>query len=134
MACSGPTTFGPSESTLALARFVAGTDFDDLPGEAVRAAKRCLLDTLGVMLFASSTELGHEIRDFVVRSAGGGPPTSLIGFGDRSRVHCSTPPTTSRRGDPESYAYGSSGRAARMVGRYNRVVVNSLPEDSRRTR
>ncbi len=69
-----------------LAKFVGKIGFDDLPPEAIRAAKNCLTDFMGTALSGSSSEWGKEVRNFVV-AIGGRPEASLIGC--RDRVSCS---------------------------------------------
>jgi 2-methylcitrate dehydratase PrpD len=66
-----------------IAAHIAGTTFDDLPPEAVRGARRSLLDALGVTLAAS--RLGEGVRPFVdlVLADGGTPLSTVIGFGRR---------------------------------------------------
>ncbi|UCH32061.1 MAG: MmgE/PrpD family protein [Candidatus Bathyarchaeota archaeon] len=50
--------------TKALARFVAGTTYDELPRKVVIRAKECLLDALGVMSAGASTLEGKRIMEF----------------------------------------------------------------------
>lgn len=72
----------PQSYTRQLAEFVANVRYDDLPQDAICAAKKCILDAIGVALLGSSTNWGREIRDFIVGVAGK-PQASLIGCGDR---------------------------------------------------
>ncbi len=66
-----------------LARFAATTKFSDLPQDAVEAAKKSILDTLGVMLAASGVEPAvRPIIDLVLES-GGKEETTVLGFGGR---------------------------------------------------
>jgi len=69
------------ELSRAVAEHVAGATFDSLPDEAVRGAKRSLLDALGVTLAAST--LGEGVRPFVdlVVADGGAATSTVIGFG-----------------------------------------------------
>ena len=62
---------------------IAQCRFENLPGEAVRAAKASILDTMGVML-ASTTNSEDCVRMAeLARELGGRPEATLIGFGDR---------------------------------------------------
>ena len=67
----------------ALANYIASVRFEDLPSEAVEAAKKSLLDTVGVILAA--TRLGEGCRHFVelALESGGRVESSIIGFGKR---------------------------------------------------
>lgn len=66
-----------------LAAFAAHARFEDLPAGAVEAAKKSILDTLGVMLAASGMEPAIQPIIDLVRANGGTPEASLIGFDDR---------------------------------------------------
>lgn len=66
-----------------LARFAATTRFEDLPEAAVEAAKKSILDTLGVILAASGVEPAvRPIIDLVLES-GGKEEATVLGFGGR---------------------------------------------------
>ena len=66
-----------------LAEFAANTKFADLPLAAVEAAKKSVLDTIGVMLAASGMEPAvTPILDLVQESGGKGEAT-VLGFGAR---------------------------------------------------
>ena len=71
------------EISLRLARHVANTDYDHLPDEARLAAKRSLVDALGVTLAAGTLE--PACRPFVelALARGGEPESSVFGFGTR---------------------------------------------------
>ncbi|AZG08237.1 MmgE/PrpD family protein [Pigmentiphaga sp. H8] len=66
-----------------LARFATGTRYDALPDTAIEAARKSVLDTLGVILAASGME--PAVRPFVdlALEAGGKPESTLLGFGAR---------------------------------------------------
>ncbi|MFC9354849.1 MmgE/PrpD family protein [Arthrobacter sp. NPDC057013] len=66
-----------------LAKFSANTHFSDLPPEAVEAAKKTLLDTLGVMLGASGMEPAVRPIIELVTDAGGKEEAQILGFGGR---------------------------------------------------
>jgi 2-methylcitrate dehydratase PrpD len=61
----------PSGISAAVAGFIATTSFDEIPDQAIAAAKRCLIDGLGVML-AGATVRGSEILREYISSVG--PP------------------------------------------------------------
>ena len=65
----------------AIANYIASARFEDLPAEAAEAAKKSLLDTVGVMLAA--TTLGEGCRHFVelALEAGGRAESTVIGYG-----------------------------------------------------
>lgn len=65
-----------------LATHLAVTTLDRIPVEAIRAAKRVMLDTLGVAWAASDTPGSGPLRDLAVRE-GGAPDATLIAFGNR---------------------------------------------------
>ncbi|NEI82246.1 MmgE/PrpD family protein, partial [Rhizobium ruizarguesonis] len=61
-----------------LAEFAANTRFADLPPAAVEAAKKSVLDTIGVMLAASGMEPAvRPIVELVQESGGKGEATIL---------------------------------------------------------
>lgn len=72
-----------SNSTESLAAYAANLTYESLPAEAVMILKQVVLDTLGTTLAA--TTLGAGCRELVevVRSMGGSPESTIIGFGDR---------------------------------------------------
>lgn len=71
-----------TELSDAIARHVASMTFDALPAGAVQAARRSLLDSLGVMLAASG--LASETAPFAALAAASGPgPCRLIGRSGR---------------------------------------------------
>jgi 2-methylcitrate dehydratase PrpD len=65
-----------------LTRHVLDTEFNDLPGEAIAAAKRSLLDTLGTWLAGSSLAEYAGLLE-LVRGMGGKGESTLIPWGDR---------------------------------------------------
>jgi 2-methylcitrate dehydratase PrpD len=70
--------------SLLLAKHIYNTGFNDLPAEAVTAAKRSLLDGTGVTLAAGT--LGEGCRQFVelAQAGGGKPESSILGFNSRT--------------------------------------------------
>jgi 2-methylcitrate dehydratase PrpD len=73
--------------TRAVADFVATLDGSDLPEEAVRLARRCILDGLAVSV-AGTEQLGFEILLNHVKETGGHPQARFIGSsGSKVAVH-----------------------------------------------
>ena len=66
-----------------LAKFAAETRFSDLPPGAVEAAKKSVLDTLGVMLGASGIEPAVAPAVSLTLESGGREEASVLGFGGR---------------------------------------------------
>jgi 2-methylcitrate dehydratase PrpD len=66
-----------------LSHFAATTKFKDLPVAAVEAAKKSLLDTLGVTLAASGTEPAVKALVDLVLENGGKPESTIFGFGGK---------------------------------------------------
>lgn len=66
-----------------LADFAANTRFADLPPEAVEAAKKSVLDTVGVMLAASGMEPAVRPIIELVQQSGGSGEATILGYGDR---------------------------------------------------
>lgn len=69
-----------------IAAFVANTGYDRIAAAARESAKRCLLDTLGVTLAASTQGIGHEALAAMVRRSGGAGDSAVLGFGGRAPV------------------------------------------------
>jgi 2-methylcitrate dehydratase PrpD len=65
------------------ARFVSECRYEDLPAVAIDAAKKSILDLLGVTLAASGTVPAIRGVMELVREHGGRPQCSVLGFGDR---------------------------------------------------
>ena len=66
-----------------LADFAARTRYEDLPPRAVEAAKKSILDTIGVMLGASGVEPAVRPIIELVTEAGGREEATILGFGGR---------------------------------------------------
>lgn len=70
----------------ALAEFASDTTYDDLPESVVETCKLVILDTLGVMIGASTLEpVVADVVD-VVKAGGGRPESSIMAFG--GKVSC----------------------------------------------
>lgn len=59
--------------------FIHGLRFDDLPDAARHAARRCLLDLIGIAAGGSTTDAARIIRNHAVRHFGGGARLLLDG-------------------------------------------------------
>ena len=70
-----------------LAQFAAGTRYRDLPPAAIEAAKKSILDTLGVILAASGMEPAVQPLIDLVRDNGGREEATVFGFG--GHIPCS---------------------------------------------
>ena len=66
-----------------LAEFVANTKYADLPPAAIEAAKKSILDTIGVMLAASGMEPAVRPIVELVQESGGKGEASVLGYGAR---------------------------------------------------
>lgn len=73
------------EATAALARFIAATEYDDLPPPAVAAAKVAILDGVANMAAGSAQELADIIGRYA-RDNGGTPHCSVVGWGFRTNA------------------------------------------------
>ena len=67
------------DETRALANFVVGMDYDDLPEKVREQAKACILDYLGSALYCAESESTQIVCDFV-KAAGCKAESSLIGY------------------------------------------------------
>ena len=68
-------------ATRRLAEHAAGLRYEAIPAELVELTKRCILDTLGVCIGASSLSPEAKILDKYVKGLGGRPESSVLGFG-----------------------------------------------------
>ena len=65
-------------ATSAVVDFVDRARWPDFPQEAVRIAKRCVIDGLGVMLAGSTQDAGRILRGYV-RTVDGKPESTAFG-------------------------------------------------------
>ncbi|ANI80131.1 MmgE/PrpD family protein [Sphingobium sp. EP60837] len=65
------------------AEFVSSCRYEDLPPEAVEAAKKSILDLLGVSLAAAGTVPAVATVIDLVRESGGKPESTVLGFGGK---------------------------------------------------
>lgn len=63
-----------------VAEFIAGISYERIPEQAVKIAKRCIIDTLGVALAGSRESEGEIITEFC-KESGGRPAASIITSG-----------------------------------------------------
>ena len=68
----------PKSLTREAAAFAARLSFDDIPAEALRIARRCVLDGLAVMLAGSEQE-AIDVAERYIRKTGGNPQSRVIG-------------------------------------------------------
>lgn len=66
------------------AAFAAAVRYENVPEDAREAAKKSILDTLGVSLAASSLEPAARGVAEIVREAGGAPQATLLGWGGKA--------------------------------------------------
>jgi 2-methylcitrate dehydratase PrpD len=71
------------EITRQLARFVVETDYRKLPSEAVAAAKRSILDCVGVTIAGSLEPAGRLVAN-LIRKTSGNPEAAVVGMGFRT--------------------------------------------------
>lgn len=64
--------------------FIENVRYEDLPAEALRIGKRCMIDTLGVMLAGASEHSVHILVDDAVEQ--GGRPDALLLSGGKQRA------------------------------------------------
>ena len=72
------------DTTEKLAHFIVETGYEAIPAAVVHAAKRVMIDTVGVMLAGSQEPSGQLIASFV-RKLGGNPHARLMGQGLKRR-------------------------------------------------
>jgi 2-methylcitrate dehydratase PrpD len=73
------------DTSYLLAKHVAETEYEDLPPEVVEVTKWSIMDTIGVIL-AASTLGEHGVKEIIelVKEAGGKEESTLIGFGGKT--------------------------------------------------
>ncbi len=71
--------------TESIARWINETTYEDLPPEAVKAAKWAILDTLGVSLAGATQPVGEIVLNYT-RDAAGTPEASVIGRGMKTNI------------------------------------------------
>ena len=62
------------------AEFAVHTRYEDIPEQARRKAKQCILDTLGVMLAGSVESASRPVKEYV-EEMGGRAQSTVIGLG-----------------------------------------------------
>jgi 2-methylcitrate dehydratase PrpD len=78
------TIAGEVKATRLLARHAASLRYEALPHELVELTKQCVLDTLGVSIGATTIAPEAAIVAEYVRSMGGAPQSTLLGFGGKA--------------------------------------------------
>lgn len=74
-------TYTPTTVTRAACAFIEGSTYDRLPAEAVRIARRCILDGLALYV-AGSDEESVQVLIEDAKEVGGRPDALLLGGGD----------------------------------------------------
>jgi 2-methylcitrate dehydratase PrpD len=69
--------------TRAIAAWIAGSRFDDLPARVARETARVLLDSIGCAIAGHATDKGRIVRD-ATRALGGAPESVVLGGGFRT--------------------------------------------------
>ena len=72
-----------NNSIIRLADFVSGTNFEDLPAEAVTFLKRHLLDTFGCAIAGVTSDKGKYGINFARTFHAGPAQATVLGYGDR---------------------------------------------------
>jgi 2-methylcitrate dehydratase PrpD len=72
-----------SDAAFILSKFVSDTGYDALPFQVVEYSKMVLLDTIGVMLAATTLEEAVVPLIDLVKEAGGRPESAIVGFGGK---------------------------------------------------
>ena len=68
-----------------LAEFVVDTTYEDIPDEARRKAKRCILDCVGVTLAGSLDPIQVPVKQYL-EEIGGNEHSTIIGLGGKTSV------------------------------------------------
>ncbi len=71
------------DAALELASYIANTKYDDIPEEVREVTKKSILDTLGVILAASTMGEGCKQVVALVKEAGGKKESTILGFGGK---------------------------------------------------
>lgn len=77
---------GVADPAFAFARFIARTPYEVLPRDAVEAAKKDLLDTLGAAIAGSSAAGGREVAELAAEWGGAAQSTVWV-YGQRVPAH-----------------------------------------------
>jgi 2-methylcitrate dehydratase PrpD len=77
------STQSKNDSTAILTEFASDTDYERLPPNVVELSKRVLLDTMGVMLAATTLEKAVLPIIKLVKEGGGKEESTIIGFGGK---------------------------------------------------
>ena len=72
-----------SQPTEALAAYIVGGEFRDLPSAMVDAVKASILDTLGVAMAGAVEPVGKIVTAYV-KDLGGNPQATVLGSGLRT--------------------------------------------------
>src|SRR3990167_8846553 len=72
------------DATRKLARYAATVRYESLPKPLVKLMKQCVLDTLGLCIGATSLAPEARVVADYVKSLGGSPESSILGFGGKA--------------------------------------------------
>ncbi len=75
-----------TDYTRVVAEHLASTTYEDLPPEAVEAAKKSILDTLGIMFPATTLAPTSDVVHDLVMDVDEGHRCTLIGYGERASL------------------------------------------------
>lgn len=64
-----------------LAKYAASLKYEDLPKEVTEIAKKCILDSVGITLGATTQGLGHEKLLGLIKNIGGREESTILGLG-----------------------------------------------------
>jgi len=80
-----PIVENPLYLTETFARLVTGTRYEALPAEAVRKAKECILDCIGVAVAGAAEPIQAPVAQYL-EAVGGHPQCTVIGLGTKTSV------------------------------------------------
>ena len=72
-------------ATETISNWIVNTSYEDIPPEAVQAARESYFDCMGVSLSGSVQPLGKILTEYV-REQGGTPESTILGSGIRAPV------------------------------------------------
>ena len=71
------------DAARAFAEYTSGLQYTDVPPEVSEFSKRSILDSLGVVIAASTQGIGPTELVELVREGGGKEESTILGYGDR---------------------------------------------------
>ena len=73
-----------TDAFAAIAKFIHGLQFHELPAETIHMSRRCLVDTLAIWASGMATKPSQVARDYAVRRYSGGPDCVPMPFDGRA--------------------------------------------------